>query len=367
MGEAIQHGMPGDVQIRQFELSDREALLKFLRIAYPDDARKSEPAYWDWHYVQNPQTDPRNIPLWVVTRGAKIVGQVATIPVKLKVGQEETPAIWILDFIVHEDYRGQGLGKRLMGEARAFCPTMIALGINEGSTAVLLKTGWKALGGVRRFQRLLFPGNDLKRASRIAAVRGLVNLCYSPFRPRLSGNEMERWTLREVGAFDSAFDVFWTEASAQWPCAVVRDARNLEWQFSRQPGKKFEALGLYEGERLMGYAVLFFRKSGEAGAPAKASIADLCYTADNATAIIDELLRAALRRALERRAGSLVTDVHDPRVEERLRRLGFWHIKRSPQFMAHATEGRERLMYDPANWFLTRGDSDVSIFEHPNV
>jgi hypothetical protein len=35
--------------------------------------------------------------------------------------------------------------------------------------------------------------------------------------------------------------------------------------------------------------------------------------------------------------------------------------------MAHATGGREQLMYDPANWFLTRGDSDVSIFEHPNV
>ena len=359
--------MPGDVRIRQFELNDREALLKFLRMAYPDDARKSEPAYWDWHYLQNPQTDPRNIPLWVVENDADIVGQVATIPVRLKVGQDETPAIWILDFIVREDYRGQGLGKRLMGEARAFCPTMIALGINEGSTAVLLKTGWKALGGVRRYQRLLFPGNDLQKASSIAAVRGLVNLCYAPFRPRLSDGGPKRWTLREVGAFDSAFDVFWTEASSQWPCAVVRDARNLEWQFGRQPGKKFEVLGLYGGERLVGYAVLFFRKVGSAGAPAKASIADLCYTAQDATEIIDELLRAALRRALKRRAGSVVTDVHDPRVEQRLKRLGFLHIKRSPQFMAHATEGHERLMYDPANWFLTRGDSDVSIFEHPNV
>jgi GNAT superfamily N-acetyltransferase len=356
------------VQIRQFELADREALLAFLRIAYPDDPRKSEPDYWHWHYLENPQTDPRNVPLWVVTSGAEIVGQVATIPVQLKVGDEQTPAIWILDFIVHEDYRGQGLGKRLMGEARKFCPTMIALGINEGSTAVLLKTGWAALGGVRRYQRLLFPGNDLQKASHNAAIRGFVNLCYSPFRPRgLANITQGRWRLREVAEFDASFDAFWKEAGAQWPCAVVRDAGNLRWQFSQQPGKKFDVLGLYDHERLAGYAVLFFRKAGPAGAPAKASIADLCYTAGNATEVIDELLRAALRLAIERRAGSLVTDVHDARVEDRLKRFNFWHIKNSPQFMAHATGGREQLMYKPDNWFLTRADSDVSIFEHPNL
>lgn len=361
--------MPADVQIRQFELADREALLKFLRIAYPDDPRKSDPVYWRWHYLENPQTEAHNVPLWVVTRGAEIMGQVATIPVRLKVGAEETLAIWILDFIVHEDYRGQGLGKRLMAEARNFCPTMIALGINEGSTAVLLKTGWKAMGGVRRYQKLLYPGNDLQKASRLGLLRGLVNLCYSPFRPRLKSLTKGRRRVREVTRFDASFDAFWKEASRQWACAVVRDAANLNWQFAEQPGKRFDILALYEEERLLGYAVLFFRMPGASTASSKASIADLCYTAAaaDATEIIDELLRAALRMALERRAGSLVTDMHDARVEERLRRFGFWHIKKSPQFMAHATQGREALMYEPDNWFLTRGDSDVSIFEHPNL
>jgi GNAT superfamily N-acetyltransferase len=360
--------MPTDAHIRQFELTDRDALLKFLCVAYPDDPRKSKPVYWDWHYIQNPQTDPDNVPLWVVVRGTEIVGQVATIPVQLKVGAEVTPAIWILDFIVHEDYRGQGLGKRLMGEARNFCPTMIALGINEGSTAVLLKTGWKAMGGVRRYQKLLYPGNDLQQASRSALLRGFVNLCYAPFRPRRREVMAKgRWSVLELTGFDASFDLFWEEARGQWPCAVVRSAAYLNWQFAEQPGKRFEILALYETERLVGYAVLYFRMPPPAGAPPKASIADLCYTADEASAIIDELLRAALRMAIERRAGSLVTDVHDPRVEERLRRFGFWHIKKSPQFMAHATQERASLMYDPANWFLTRGDSDVSIFEHPNM
>ena len=28
---------------------------------------------------------------------------------------------------------------------------------------------------------------------------------------------------------------------------------------------------------------------------------------------------------------------------------------------------REDLLYDTKNWFLTRGDADISIFEDPNL
>ena len=56
----------------------------------------------------------------------------------------------------------------------------------------------------------------------------------------------------------------------------------------------------------------------------------------------------------------------DPRVEERLVRRGFWRIKRAPGFMVYSETERE-MVNDPRNWFLTRADSDVSIFEHPNL
>jgi hypothetical protein len=69
---------------------------------------------------------------------------------------------------------------------------------------------------------------------------------------------------------------------------------------------------------------------------------------------------------LERRAGSLVTDALDARVEQRLVRRGFWRIKRAPGFMVYSETERE-LTGDPRQWFLTRADSDVSIFEHPNL
>jgi len=78
------------------------------------------------------------------------------------------------------------------------------------------------------------------------------------------------------------------------------------------------------------------------------------------------LLDAALQMAIERRAGSLVTDVLDLCLERRLKKHGFWRIQKSPRFMASSTEFSE-VLYRPENWYLTRADSDVSIFEEPNI
>jgi GNAT superfamily N-acetyltransferase len=359
--------MSSDAQIEQFTVADTDALLAFLREAYPDDPRKSEPVYWKWHYLENPYTNLEDVPLWVLKDAGRIVGQVATIPVTLKVGVEERRAIWILDFIVHENYRGQRWGRRLLDTAREHCRTMIALGINAGSTGVLNSQKWAAMGSINRYHLLLNPGHAVKELSSVRTLGGLVNLAYKPLRPRADGKAASGVSLRVCEQFDADFDDLWQRASTQWPCAVVRRASYLDWQFRRQPGKKYETLGAYAGGRLAGYVVLFFRKPERVGAASpKVAISDLCYDASSEFDVIDELLRAALDLALERRAGSLVTDVLDARVEACLVRRGFWRIKRAPGFMVYSETERE-LVNDPRNWFLTRADSDVSIFEHPNL
>jgi GNAT superfamily N-acetyltransferase len=359
--------MPDNVQVKQFELSDQDAVLAFLRVAYSDDPRKSDPAFWKWHYLENPYTSLDDIPLWIVKDGERVVGQAATILVELKVGDETRQGIWILDFILLPEYRGQKLGKRLLQLARETYPTMMALGFNDASGNVLRSLEWVPMGAINRYQRLLFPGHGLKELAALAPLRGLVNLGYAALRPGSRETAARgNYTIREVSGFDGSFDDLWRRASERYACAVARGSSFLEWQFLRQPGKKFDVLGLYEGSRLVGYSVLFFRKPDRGNAPPKAAITDICYDSSSPEEIIDELLKAALRLSLERRAGSLVTDVRDPKVEERLRQLRFFQIKKSPPFMVYSPSQRE-LMYEPQNWFLTRADSDVSVFEDPNL
>jgi len=359
--------MPDNVQIKQFELSDQEALLSFLRVAYADDPRRSDPVFWRWQFLENPYVTVDNMPLWVVKSGDKIVGQVAAIPVLLKVGDEERRALWIVDYVVLPEYRSGGVGIRLLQASESYCPISLTLGYNEKAAMVMSRLKWKLLGRIHRYQILLFPGHTARKISHFAPARRLANLLYRPFRP--APKELQPGddgALRQVTQFDSSFDELWQEASVQWPCAIVRNSRFLDWQFKRQPGKHYDILGYYENERLLGYVILFFRASQGGEAPPKAAISDLCYSSNNASQIIEQLLQGALRLALERQAGSLVTDVLDERVEHGLRQLGFGRIKGSPPFAAKTGEGQD-LIYERPNWFLTRSDSDVSIFEAPNV
>lgn len=356
------------MQIKQFELSEKDELLVFLQTAYADNPRMSNASFWDWHFLQNPYVEPDNLPVWIAKDGDKIVGQLAATPVKLQIGEAKKDAIWILDLIVDSAYRGKGLAKKLVRAAEEFCPLGLGVNTNEQTAPLLLqKLGWKIVGKIPRYNKLLFPGEALREISRINPARKLANFCYAPLRPRLQKNFFgENNRLRLIDEFDSSFEDLWRESSAQWSCGVARAPEILRWQYQLQPGKKFDVLGFYESDKLLGYAVLFFRRRDASGALPKAAITDLCYHPSQPVETIDELLRGALQLALERRAGTIVTDVIDSTIEERLGFFGFGRVKNPLQLMVKSAEQQD-VLCDANSWFLTRGDSDISIFEHPNL
>ena len=356
--------MPDEITIEQLKLSDKNKEIAFLQRAYDDNPRMSDEAFWDWHYQQAPYKEPDKLPIWVAKAGEQIVGQVGTIPVEVNVDGVRHKAIWILDMIVAPEFRRRGLAKKLVNAAHDICPFGLVINTEAqvGSTKLLQDAGYKIIVNVPRFHKPLFPANDIREIAKFKVLRKTVNLAYGPFRPRFKKNER----VRVVENFDESFETFWAEAETQWPCAVRRDVKYLEWQFTRQPGKQFDVIGYYDGEKLLGYAVLFFRKTGVNGAIPKAAVSDICYHPNNPKQIIDALLEEALRIAVERQAGGLVTDALDTLVEERLAHFGFWRVKNPLQFMVKS-DARQDILYNPKKWFLTRGDSDISIFENPNL
>ncbi len=354
------------IEIAQLKREQLAELRDFLREAYPNDARKHDLKFLSWYFLENPNQSADDVPLWVAIDEGKIVGQLATILVGLQVGTETTKAIWILEFILLEKYRGQGLGKKLVRAAEVRYPTMITLGINDASTRVFVSLGWKALGSIHRYHRVLYAGNAAKGLAKSGVLRGAANLLSAPLRFGAGEGKLKsEYEVRTGSGPGPEWDVLWERASRQWICAVERSKEFLRWQFQRQPGKRFEFLELYREEKLVGYAILFFRAEAKASAPAKAAISELVYDSERADEIIDMLIEVCLRRAISRKAGSLVTDVLNERVEARLSNHGFWRIKNAPRFMASSKQFQE-AMYAEKNWYLTRADSDVSIFEDPN-
>jgi hypothetical protein len=358
--------MPDELQIKQFELHEKEALFSFLREVYADNMRQSDERYWHWHYCESPFASEDDIPLWVAKHGEEIVGQLGAIPVELNVNGRAERSVWILDMIIRIDFRRHGLAKKLVLAINKLYPTMLGVNTMEQHAPVMLQSlGWVIAGKINRYSKLVSPGNSVKEISRIKPLRQVVNGVFSVFQTKHKPNP----AVKRIEKFDESFNDLWQNAKAQWNCSITRSADFLNWQYVDQPGKKFDIFAFYEGERLKGYIVLFFRKANADGVISKAAITDICYHpghAEAAEGTVDELLKAAINLAAERRAGSLVTDIADPLVEERLPHFGFWPVKNPLQLMTKAEQNQQRL-YDIDNWFLTRGDSDTSMFEDPNL
>jgi GNAT superfamily N-acetyltransferase len=218
--------MPAEVQIKQFELSEQEALLSFLRVAYMEEPRKSDPAFWKWHFLEGPYVHADDIPLWIAKAGEEVVGQLGAIPIRLKVGDEEQRSIWYQDFNVHSDYRKRGLGKRLVQASLKSYPTALGIGFTDQAVPVFRGLKWKTLGESHRYQRLLFPGDALKEIARFAPLRKLFNFCYAPFRPGISQGS-SRYTAREITRFDESFGVraIWNGSSCASPARSLMRLR----------------------------------------------------------------------------------------------------------------------------------------------
>jgi GNAT superfamily N-acetyltransferase len=351
--------------IDQMKLSEKDEVLAFLRSAYAENPRQSDPWYWDWHFPESPYCDPDNLPVWLAKVDGQVAGQLAAVPVEFNVADEVVRAIWILDLIVDPRFRRRGIARKLALQSLDFCP--FVLGINtskQHSTELLAGLGWNIFAKIPRYQKILFPGNAVREVSRLGPLRSAANLAFKPFRR--TGASGDVGPIEPIEEFDPRFDEFWDEVRRQWGCCVTRNSKMLDWQFCRQPGKRYEILAHVRGGKVRGYVVMFFRNPNPNGVIEKAAISDICYASDGADETIDALLTAALKLGIDRRAGSVVTDVIDRRVERSLKRHGFWRVKSDMQLLANVPR-HPAFVYDAANWYLTRGDSDTSIFEAANL
>lgn len=359
--------MQNQIIIEQLKYSEKGAALAFLGKAYADNPRQSDPHFWDWHFIDSPHVDPEGLPIWLAKSGDRIAGQLATLPVELNIGEKKVKALWVLDWIVDADFRRQGIGKKLAMAAEEYSPFL--LGVNtdqQHAPALLLGLDWVVVTKIPRFHKILFPGNALREIAKFGPLKSIVNFVSAPLRPGFKKNFFEGSGLHLLDGFDSSFDTLWSECKTQWKCAVSRSSEMLDWQFKRQPGKKFDILGYFDDGKLLGYAVLFFRKADANGSIAKAAISDICYHPEKQRQIVDTLIHGALQICVERRVGGLVADAVDELLESRLKHFGFWKVNSPLQLMAKSPVDRE-LVYNPENWFLTRGDSDISIFEDFNL
>ena len=103
---------------------------------------------WDWQYRRNPNNPDEGPLIWVAREGPAIVGQYATMPVRLSRRRAGDPASWGMDVMVAPERQRQGLGEVLFGTWDKHVGASLGLGLSEASSRLFQKLRWPDVGPV---------------------------------------------------------------------------------------------------------------------------------------------------------------------------------------------------------------------------
>lgn len=333
------------IEIDRYREEDKSALAALYRRVQGDARAEALLRRWTWQYERNPSL-PDGMPLiWVAREDGAIVGQYATMPVRLWVSGTEIDAAWGTDVMVAPEGQRKGVGNRLFETWDRNVGASIGLGLTDASAGLFRKLQWPDLGQVPRFVKQLSGGRG-----RLAAELGRMRSALGAMGDRAAGR-MERAT-----RFGDEVTRLWERSAGHFAFAVRRDARYLDWKFADAPHTTYSTAVLRGAGDARGYVV--YRHAEEADKRATILVDFLAEPGD------DEAL-ATMLRWLEREARRARSDVmrafttfvgyHDA-----FRAAGWVPGPPALRFVAKINAVRvPPEFYSTERWHVTAGDSDV--------
>lgn len=337
---------------------DEEELFRLYQDVFGQDLTEGSRRRWRWQYLENPATPSSGPEIWVAKDGDTLLGQYASMPVRLWWGSREVQASWGMDVFVNAEARGRGVGAQLFTTWSDHVEVALGLGLTPSSYGLFKKLRYHDVGPVPFFQNILDPRAVARR--RLGPVLGTVAApvlgTALALRFPTRGLAHEGLSVRRTETFGPEFDALWERARASYRMCVRRDAAYLDWKYRRCPHKQYEVRSAWRGDTLSGYAVS--RHEEYRGLRLGWIIDVFADSADHAAkdALIADVLADFHARGVARaQAFSLGRPLADD-----LRRRGFREAPSPMQFCVRSrVGGDDEVLASRADWHVVFGDSDM--------
>lgn len=342
---------------------DREALEQMYAEVFGNDALERSRERWRWQYERNPHCPAEGPEIWVAKENGEVLGQYATMPVRLKVKDRILRASWGMDVMVRPHLQGKGVGARLFDYWDRHVEAPLGLGLSVASYTLFKKLKWHDVGPVPCYTRPLDPHALLSRRYGPLATRllsPLVRAGLGVFYPerKSSPKPEDAVEIRPLeGSFGREFDRLWEIASPGYDFIAERKSRYLEWKYHEIPYVAYDIYRAVRKDELVGYVVL---RTAEKNKVRLGLVVDvLAHPQDVAAA--DALIDWAARWARVNHAARLQTFTFDRRWALRLRRKGYYPLESPMQFCLHVHSDHVDASFfqDTSRWHVTFGDSDM--------
>lgn len=363
-------------------VEDRHAagLADFFRASWGEDASAESVAEWRAREAAgNPAQPGVEPPKWVFTRDDVVLGYLGTIPDRFVADGRPFEAYWLKGFWVSPEFRSGPVGFEMLRHAVEALEATAVSTVAPEARRLFEAQGLEPRGVLFNRLRLLRPGRVLGRvspdvvASVPAAVRVGVRALQATRTAGLAGGVLEG--LLRAGAAvrgrpsgglrttrgwddlpDRALDALWSEFAGSVGGATVRDGAMVRWRYG-DPAR-YEAVGVWAGERLRGWAVIRVPSratSGRLQGVSVASLSDLLFPVDD-PAVGCAVVRAAERVAAALDADAVLCSGSHPALADVLARRSFLPLPGNVHFMARNDEARS-FPRPFESWWLTRGDA----------
>ena len=342
-------------EVDRYRPDDRRAVDALYRRVFGHDAAEASRLRWDWQYRRNPNNPEQEPEIWIAREGPAIVGQYATMPVKLRVSGSEVRGSWGMDVMVAPERQRQGLGEVLFRTWDRNVGASLGLGLSESSHRLFQKLRWPEVGPLpclvkpltrRAFRRPNWPVL-LNRV--VSAVTLPIVLIVARSRPLAA-------EVRMIQRFDDSFTELWDSVAPKLDFAVHRDAAYLNWKYVTAPHVRYSIAALRRNDRNVGYAV--YRHLHEPRGRVTLLVDFLTDPEDEAG--FATLLRWVDREARQADSDKIRTFAMHAAFKKALRRAGYFQVKSTIEFVAkvNAVDLAPAFYEDTDRWHVTLGDSD---------
>ncbi len=191
-------------EVERYRREDRRAVDALYRRVFGTDAAEASRLRWEWQYRRNPNNPGQEPEIWIAREGPAIVGQYATMPVRLRVQGSEVQGSWGMDVMVAPERQRQGLGEVLFRTWDRNVGASLGLGLSEASYRLFQKLRWPDVGPVPCFVKPL-TRRALRRPEWPVAVNRIVSALTLPIVKIVARNRPLRAEVRMLQRFDDSF------------------------------------------------------------------------------------------------------------------------------------------------------------------
>ena len=339
--------------VDRYRPGDSAEVNALFRRVFGESAGAASAARWDWQYRQNPNAPVPQI--WIARDNGIIVGQYATMPVRLWITGHDIDASWGMDVMVAPERQRKGVGEILFRTWDQHTGASLGMGLSIGSHRLFRKLQWPDVGPVPCLVKPI-SARAFARTGRASAANGLMSLAARPLVALVRSRSDTSAALRPVREFDARYTALWERVAPQFSFAVRRDAPYLQWKYIALPHIRYSIIALDRGSSVDGYVV--FRHLDTPRGRVTALVDLLADPRDRET--VTTLLTAVEHDARSARSDKIRAFVMNAAFRKTMRRQGYFRVRSTIELVVkvNAVPVGPDFYADRTAWHVMFGDSD---------